>query len=297
MGDFEQASHNAMRNTFPGAQMGGCQFHYCQAVWKKCQKLGLTDTYKSNARFKMLVKKLMSIPYLPAHLIEGTATALFTADVNVDIHTMTKIRKLKAYFFRFWVRTITPQRLSVHQFPHSTNNFAESFHSRIKAIMRSHRPAIWAFCAYLTNIITDSEKDLERLDNGLNITRPRKPAYIQNMARRADHKEKFLAGNFTAMEYVTALSHTMDSNLLLLETGVTAGIGLGTEDEEDVAEPQGNPGLVCIVCLAPRERTIMLRPCNHAMLCAPCNDQLAAQNSSCPYCRGNVTERVEVYLR
>ena len=64
--------------------------------------LGLTDTYKNNAHFKLLVEKLMSVPYLPAHLIEGSATELFTADVNTDTHTMTKIRKLKAYFFRFW---------------------------------------------------------------------------------------------------------------------------------------------------------------------------------------------------
>ena len=301
MGDFEQSSHNAMQNSFPGAQMGGCQFHFSQAIWKKCQKLGLTDTYKTNAQFKVLIKRLMSIPYIPANLMEATATELFLVDLNVDNHTRLQIMKLRTYFFCFWIRQITPARLSVHQFIHGTNNFAESLHARIKAIIRSHRPPIWSFCAHITNIISDCEREVERLDNGLNLTRQRKKAYMLNMQRRAECKEKFLAGTYNAQQYLTAIAHTMDSNLLLLETSVTAGIGLGTNDDEAVEEGHQTPPpapapLQCMVCLGPRERTIILRPCNHAMLCPPCSERLTGENARCPYCRTVVQERFEVFL-
>lgn len=53
MGDFEIASRNAMQESFPDCCLGGCSFHFCQAIWKKCQKLGLTDAYKQ----KFLLKK------------------------------------------------------------------------------------------------------------------------------------------------------------------------------------------------------------------------------------------------
>ena len=39
--DFEFAMWKAVRRVLPTVTSRGCAFHWIQAVWKKCQKLGL----------------------------------------------------------------------------------------------------------------------------------------------------------------------------------------------------------------------------------------------------------------
>lgn len=46
--DFEAATIVAIRETFPGAEVKGCNFHYTQAVWRKVQRVGLTTFYKED---------------------------------------------------------------------------------------------------------------------------------------------------------------------------------------------------------------------------------------------------------
>ena len=56
MGDYEMASRNALQASFPAIRFCGCQFHYSQALWCKCQKLGLPHLYKNNQEFKTFLK-------------------------------------------------------------------------------------------------------------------------------------------------------------------------------------------------------------------------------------------------
>jgi hypothetical protein len=299
MGDYELASKNALSLAFPNATFVGCQFHFSQALWKKCQKLGLTDAYKSNPAFQILLKKLMVLPYLPAAEIQPMATSLLDGQLQVEEDTRTKLQKLRRYIFRFWISTIGAENVSVHNFDHGTNNFCESFHSRMKGIIRVHHPAIWSFMGHLNLMIKDTERDMERADAGLNLTRPRKRKFQDNMKRRAEAKLKFQNGEYDASQYLSAVSHTMDSNLVFLET-MQARLDLGTEEEE-VLDVQGqqiqsrDQGPVCSVCLMPRSRTFVLRPCNHASFCADCSAILEARGDSCPICRGTVEERFEIF--
>jgi hypothetical protein len=46
----------------------------------------------------------------------------------------------------------------------------------------------------------------------------------------------------------------------------------------------------CVICLE-NQRTIVLIPCGHAVLCHTCNTV-----ETCPICRGNITDRVNLYL-
>lgn len=39
--DFERALWAAAKATIPGIEIHGCYFHWTQAVWRKCQELGL----------------------------------------------------------------------------------------------------------------------------------------------------------------------------------------------------------------------------------------------------------------
>ena len=64
--DFETAMWKAIHRVLPTVQIFGCFFHWAQAVWRKVQALGLQSTYTSNNATHKYIKKLMSLPYLPA---------------------------------------------------------------------------------------------------------------------------------------------------------------------------------------------------------------------------------------
>ena len=302
MGDFEMASRNALRASFPNARFGGCQFHYSQALWRKAQKLGLTDLYKNNQEFKIFLKKLMATPYLPANQIRDIALTLFDQPIHVNSHTRTNIRKFRQYFFRYWLNTVTPEKFSVHDFAYGTNNFSESFHARLKARIRVHQPSMWSFVGHINNMISDTEKDLDRLDRGLNVSRPRKKAYVTNLQRRNFCKEKYANGEYSHMQFISAVAHTMDTHLLQLNAVMTqieedSDEALQDHSNQETSSSQQQDHRLCAVCLAPRERTICFRPCNHAQVCASCSSVMESMGSPCPICRVPVQERFEIFLQ
>ena len=154
---------------------------------------------------------------------------------------------------------------------------------------------MWSFVGHINHLITDTEKDLERLDQGLNVSRSRKKAYEANLERRNTSKEKYANGEYNHMQFISAVAHTMDTHLLHLETTPTCdGVDLDDADEavvdqENKVSQQQNHNLWA-VCLAPRERTICFRPCNHAHVCASCSNIMESMGSPCPICRVQVQE-------
>ena len=63
---------------------------------------------------------------------------------------------------------------SVYNLDISTNNAAESYHSKLKSLARTCHPRVWTFMARLNQIIQDTDNDIGRLQLGLEISRPRK---------------------------------------------------------------------------------------------------------------------------
>lgn len=62
-------------------------------------------------------------------------------------------------------------------------------------------------------------------------------------------------------------------------------------EEMVVAEASENSKLCSICCEA--ERSIMLEPCKHILLCVECSEQISQK---CPYCRMNIENKVKVFL-
>ncbi len=56
--DFELAMIQAIRIHYPNANIHGCYFHFCQAVYRKIQDLGLGPSFLSKKFFHIWVKKL-----------------------------------------------------------------------------------------------------------------------------------------------------------------------------------------------------------------------------------------------
>ncbi|KAG0728221.1 Meiotic recombination protein SPO11 [Chionoecetes opilio] len=136
-----------------------------------------------------------------------------------------------------------------------------------------------------------------RLDRGLNISRSRKKAYETVLERRNACKEKYARGEYSHMQFISAVAYTMDTHHLLLETTPSRD-GEESDDADDVAVDQENQASqqhnhrLCAVCLAPRERTICFRLCNHAQVCPGCSNVMEAMGNPCPVCRVPVQEDV-----
>lgn len=87
MCDFERAIINAARNNFTDVQVHGCNFHFCQCIWRHVQDVGLQTEYANNTLFAHKVKMLMALAFLaPKDVINGfeelVATEFWTEDEN-----------------------------------------------------------------------------------------------------------------------------------------------------------------------------------------------------------------------
>ena len=86
---------------------------------------------------------------------------LLQENFDVNDHSQANITAFKTYIIEYWIRKVTPQRISVFDFSHGTNNGAESYHSKLKTIVRQHKPNIYTFLTHLNNLITDTTKGIE----------------------------------------------------------------------------------------------------------------------------------------
>ncbi|KRX82919.1 hypothetical protein T06_12432 [Trichinella sp. T6] len=65
--DFETALIPALQGTFPGVNIQGCYFHFCQAVLPKATDLGMRTSYIHEAPTKKKVKTLLATAFLTPH--------------------------------------------------------------------------------------------------------------------------------------------------------------------------------------------------------------------------------------
>ena len=67
---------------------------------------------------------------------------------------------------------------------------AESYHSKLKSIVKTHRSRIWTFMTAINNTIEDVDNDICRLRFGREICRPRKKVFVKTEEQRRTCKEK-----------------------------------------------------------------------------------------------------------
>ncbi|KRY25186.1 hypothetical protein T03_12697, partial [Trichinella britovi] len=99
--DFETALIPAVQASFPGVQIQGCYFHFCQAVLRKVAELGLRTRYLHEAETKKKIKMLMATAFLPLPEVPAAVDLLGRNVTGL-------IAALFDYFRREWM---TPNRL------------------------------------------------------------------------------------------------------------------------------------------------------------------------------------------
>ncbi len=241
----------------------------------------------------------MSLPHLPSEQILPTATLLLQSSIDVTQAVENKIKQLKKYVKRFWLQKVGSEKMSVFQFENVTNNSAESFHSRLKSIIKVHSPNFWSFLLHLTSFIKDTEKEIERAENGLAISRPRKAKFAKNFQRRQESKAKLLVGTYSPIQFLSAVSHTFDPSIIVSENldriGMETDVDENAEEEEAEQPPQAEERR-CVVCLGSRDSTKIFLPCGHGG-CSACVDRILSSNPcNCQVCRVSVTGSIQAFI-
>jgi len=138
MADFEEASVGAFQEVFAGVAVSGYWFHYCQAVVKRLNKLGLKEDYQNQDDIKDIVRCLFGLPLLPAEDIRN-ALQTIRAMICTDMRMARQLQQLMTYVQRQWIDRWR------------TNNVLESYHA---ALSRRIQVSITVkqICEYLAKI-------------------------------------------------------------------------------------------------------------------------------------------------
>uniref|UniRef100_T1J943 MULE transposase domain-containing protein n=1 Tax=Strigamia maritima TaxID=126957 RepID=T1J943_STRMM len=177
--DFESGLLPAIERGIPNARNQGCWFHYCQALWRNVQLIGLTNGYKTNITIKLIVRKSMALPLLPA------------ADIRAG---MTSIRNST------WIDRIGVERLTVNGEPGRTNNAVESFHSTLRRrTNNANHPNIWKFLDTLIRVENSNFRDYRLSQTGAEPRKKRKTKYAI-LNKKAQTFMRDYANNFLTIE-------------------------------------------------------------------------------------------------
>ena len=121
---------------FDGTDIKGCAFHFCQAVYRKVQELGLGMSYINDVGTRRFCQKLMGLVYLPAVTINARFTALAQSAEEGSLI------ELCTYFKATWIESSNWPIEEISQFgePIRTINDVECWHFRLNKL--ANRPKI-----------------------------------------------------------------------------------------------------------------------------------------------------------
>jgi len=167
------------------------------------------------------------------------------------------------------------------------------------------------FLGHLHRATVDYMSDRQRLENGLPIRRPRRKQQLQNDCRLRKCIAKYDNGEYTQMQFLRAVSHsvmhaqplqiqddssddnTADNAETEIDNATTSTAGSAESAVSVVAS--SDPDNCCEVCLLQPREGVALVPCGHARFCANCADTVAASDRGCLICRTPIRMVLRLY--
>ena len=148
--DFEIALWTSIRQTLPNVHLQGCGFHWGQSLWRKVQELGLAVTYQTNATANKFIRRLFSLPFMPADAIEPPVDNIQALDTHTT-PMAPPLRKLIDYIQDYWVHTTKwpTSNWSVYNRSIRTNNDCEGWHRRVNSKVRRHHLPFYQLVEFL----------------------------------------------------------------------------------------------------------------------------------------------------
>ena len=195
MTDFESAMSAGFPRRNPGVPLVGCHFHLSGNSFKHLQLLGLQQDYENNQIFRLHVRMMMALAFVPV----ADTLAAFTALCNICGQLE---QPLLDYFETNYVGELRRGRRNPPLFAHEmwnmnghvagnlprTNNYLEGWHNRFRGMVNHAHPNIWKFLEMVRREATHNEMVMAQILGGANPP-PQKRAYrdvtirIQNLVQ------------------------------------------------------------------------------------------------------------------
>uniref|UniRef100_A0A1I7YUZ1 MULE domain-containing protein n=1 Tax=Steinernema glaseri TaxID=37863 RepID=A0A1I7YUZ1_9BILA len=176
--DYERAQLNAAEDVFGKDCVGGCMFHYSQAVIKNLKQHGLFSLYKSCQEFHSYVRYLLAVPLLPPDLIVLAAREILDHPPQLaDRELCDRVAKFLAYFHDQWLVKTELRHWCFWQWDVRTTNVAEGFHSRLQQhpLVKKH-PNLIGLVSFIRIWQSEQSTRKAQLVRG-DKPKPRNPTY------------------------------------------------------------------------------------------------------------------------
>ena len=105
--DFERGLISSIRLKFPTTHIRGCYFHFCQAVYRKVQTLGLSQRYVNDESSRVCIRKLLALAFVPKVNIPQTFDIL-------KANCPEELRAIFDYYEDYWIKTVDLSLWNMH---------------------------------------------------------------------------------------------------------------------------------------------------------------------------------------
>ena len=182
--DFEAAVGNAIRKMQPDTKIQFCFFHLGQAVWRNVQKLGFTRKYMDDDEFRLNVKKMICLAFVPVIYVIFAFEALRKEDPSEEFQSLLD------YFEDTYIGACRANRRVKPKFDIAdlnvfnrvlsgeprTNNVLEAWNGSFNKFVSTKHPALPKLITRFKDEQKNAEINVERLMSGDVIRKPR-PKY------------------------------------------------------------------------------------------------------------------------
>ena len=139
--DFEAAIARSLRYVLRGVTIKGCYFHYCQALRRRYQRLGLTNYVYTPGTVRTVIYRLMCLPFVPVEDVVRVFEVIENPngwDVLYDgVHGM--LVSYLRYFRRTWIESAMGlERWNVWSTDTRTNNAIEAYNGTLNKHCAPH---------------------------------------------------------------------------------------------------------------------------------------------------------------
>jgi hypothetical protein len=140
--DFEAAVREAVVTTFPQVAVNGCHFHFCQAIYRKVQSLGLQQEYRGNTYgLRDFTRQLGGLALVPLAVVRPLFQQL-----RATTPPLAAVPLLVEYFQQQWIDSCPPRLWNCYAIEGAkTNNYLEGFHNKLNSCFQRRHPNIFIF--------------------------------------------------------------------------------------------------------------------------------------------------------
>ena len=173
LSDYEQGAFLAMLEVFPGIGEEGCFFHLCKRLDFQVKEHGLMTKYRDDPDFKLRVKKLAALAFVPVSDLVGVFESLATTFLQDEL-------PLLHYFEKTWIGASVGGRRLPPTYPHHmwnvlnraasgstrTTNALEAFHHTFNSLLSCQHPTVWSLLSSLQTQQNHSRSTIFKINRG-----------------------------------------------------------------------------------------------------------------------------------